>query len=119
MGTSKSQQGKRLGEMLRIMKLTQTEFAKRIGYNQSHISQMIQGKKAISPELLVALAENYKTVNFNWLIAGRGEMFENTNEHTENILKEPATQYNIENQMETVKELIVSMQKEIKKLKNE
>lgn len=55
--------------------ITQTELATRLTVTQSHISQMLTGKKPISKKRAQQLAELYG-LSYSWLLTGEGEMMQ-------------------------------------------
>lgn len=68
---------KRLYELRRIKKLSQKEFGEGINLSQNHISSIEKGVRNITPRILDDICRVYN-VNKDWLIDGKGEMFDNT-----------------------------------------
>lgn len=73
-----SQEGERLKQLRKTLKVKQGDFAKKISTTQGHISDIENGRKNLSDRTikLICLEEwNGKYVNENWLKNGTGEMF--------------------------------------------
>ncbi len=65
------------GNLLQIreyLKLTQNEFALKLGITTRSYINYERGERKLPFELLEKLCNDYN-VNLNWLIAGKGEMF--------------------------------------------
>jgi transcriptional regulator with XRE-family HTH domain len=54
--------------------ISQSEFARTLGFAPSFISGIERDKKDVSRELLQKLLQIYH-VNINWLLSGEGKMF--------------------------------------------
>lgn len=64
----------RIKKLRNTLKLSQLEFAERIGFAQSLIAQLETGNKEILPRHLKLIGSTYD-VRFDWLVTGDGEMF--------------------------------------------
>lgn len=62
----------RLIELLKAKRMTQTEFAKRLGTSPTYLGAM---RKAMPAEKLKKVYEMFPDLNQNWLLYGEGEMF--------------------------------------------
>ena len=85
-----------------------------LGTNKAGISDLKQGRKKLSIEIIRRMKYSYPLININWLITGEGEMFE------VHIKKMPET--GNESPMSQPLELInklLEQAKEIGKLENE
>ena len=71
------------------IKLTQSEFAKKIGVTESAICNYENGKRAISEQTLRSISREFN-VNIVWLETGKGDIFL---PEPESVLDELATQY--------------------------
>ena len=68
-------QGVRLEEIRKQIKLDKRSFVKKIGYNnETSYNSIVRGDRAISSKVLTKLLENYPQFNLNWLIGGYGSM---------------------------------------------
>lgn len=73
-----NQEGERLKQLRKALKVKQGDFAKKISTTQGHISDIENGRKNLSDRTikLICLEEwNGKYVNEDWLKNGTGEMF--------------------------------------------
>lgn len=62
----------RLLELLKVKRMTQTEFAKRLGASPTYLGAM---RKAMPAEKLKKVYEMFPDLNQNWLLYGEGDMF--------------------------------------------
>ena len=69
----------RLREARKALGLTQTDFAKRIGVTNPTISQIENGKIALTERVVIAVCREF-SINENWLRTGEGEMKAETND---------------------------------------
>ena len=67
-------QGSRLKKIRQELKLSQEEFAKKIGVSKQYISNLEADRYTLNNERLVSLAVDFK-VSLNYLLLGIGEMF--------------------------------------------
>lgn len=51
-----------------------TSFSKRIGMKQNTLSQQMTGKRGLSIDVIVGIANGYPEINLDWLITGSGGM---------------------------------------------
>lgn len=65
--------GQRIKELRKAVNMTQMDFAKKIGINQKHLSQVENGVANISRHLLSAIAAEFGA-NKEWLEIGKGPM---------------------------------------------
>lgn len=71
--------GSRLKEFRKALSLTQIEFAKKLNVSNGHVSDLEKDRKNITESLLKLLNYEFK-LNINWLITGKGEMFQETDD---------------------------------------
>jgi len=64
----------RLREIRKYKRLTQDDFAKKIGLKQGSIADWERGKSSPSIDTLVIIANSFN-INLHWLLTGQGEMF--------------------------------------------
>ncbi|MFA7074906.1 MAG: helix-turn-helix domain-containing protein [Endomicrobiaceae bacterium] len=85
------------------LKLSQIDFAKKLETNQSTISRYEKNENNPSSEILEKLSENCN-VNINWILTGKGEMFQTdiANQELEQLKKE----------IQTLKKTIDTLEKE-------
>ncbi|HBE8855031.1 TPA: helix-turn-helix transcriptional regulator [Clostridioides difficile] len=68
----------RVKEVRKIHKLTQKEFAERIGLSQNHLSYIERGKRNVFQNIINAIFLEFG-IDRDWLITGEGYMYDNTN----------------------------------------
>lgn len=56
------------------LKLTQKEFADRIGINRSHLACMENGSRVVVPRTVISICREFN-VNEEWLVNGEGDVF--------------------------------------------
>lgn len=71
-------EGFRLKEIISYLDISNIKFAKMIGKSPNYISMLITGKKKINDKLLFSITKAVPNLNKDWLLTGKGEMF-NTN----------------------------------------
>lgn len=69
-----SEAGKRVKEIRTELKMTQDEFGARIGIKKSSLSQIENGKNALTQQNIVAICKVFN-VNEPWLRTGEGDPF--------------------------------------------
>lgn len=69
-----STQGERIKKIRKELRMTQTEFGKKIGMSKQYFSKVENGVVLLNNEKLVAIGDNFH-VNLNYLLLGNGEMF--------------------------------------------
>jgi transcriptional regulator with XRE-family HTH domain len=68
------EQGKRLKEMRKFLRVNQQELAQALEVTQPFLSSIENGKSALSRNLLTNISNGYPQINTNWLLTGAGEM---------------------------------------------
>lgn len=53
------------------------EFADKLGYDRSYVSEMLNGRKGITDDFAEKVNKIFN-ININWLYTGEGEMYDNT-----------------------------------------
>ena len=65
----------RIEHVIKVMNMTARQFAAEIHVQPGTISNMMAGRNNPSLEVMKRIMERYPTLNPEWLIAGRGEMW--------------------------------------------
>ena len=102
---SNSELHSRLKAIRKTLKLNQTNFAKLLGISQTHLSSVEKGKKRFSALLFIPLKK--LNVNLDWLVDGKGSMF-----NVEDENKIPISNSEIKTAIEILLELPEDRQKE-------
>ena len=66
--------GKRIKEIRELMKMTQSDFGEKLGFNWCKIKDLETGRLKVTSEIAL-LIEKIFSVNFRWLLTGEGPMF--------------------------------------------
>lgn len=73
-----------LKEQRRVV--SDSEFAKLTGKQRSFISELIAGKRTLSEQYVLKIADVFKELNKDWLLTGNGEMLkENTSQSSDEL----------------------------------
>lgn len=75
-----SEIGKRFKELIVANNDSNKSFATKIAVNPNYISMMITGRKPISDSILYSIKKEIPSLNEEWLLHGKGTMFENVGE---------------------------------------
>ena len=67
--------GRRIAEIVHVLDIPKTDFAKKIGYDIGSMSQVYAGKRMLPAEKFVTIAEMFK-VNMNYIFRGDGPVLE-------------------------------------------
>lgn len=65
----------RLKEIRKELKLTQKEFAKKLGITDSGISRLEKGQNQLTDQMIRSICREFN-VNYSWLVSGTGDMFD-------------------------------------------
>ena len=111
------EQGIRLQQLIKALKLNQSAFAKSLGMTQPNISRMIGGGNAISVKVLNVITETYSHVNLQWLLTGEGSMFKAGTEPNR-LVKEPPPRYTAQGKgrLEELEERLERLEAEVARL---
>lgn len=93
-------------------KRTQTEFADFLGVNQNYISRYEKGKVKPSFEFLKSIAEK-ESININWLLTGKGEMFSDDDKSKSDMAREIAE---LKRDKQKINDAIVTQITDLKKI---
>ena len=78
---------KRLRHLLENERLTSSQFAKIVGYRPSSISHILSGRNKPGFDFLQEILKKFDTINPDWLILGRGEIYKTTDSVLDNSKK--------------------------------
>lgn len=82
----------RLKDIRKALRLTQKEFAARLGITDSGISRLEKGQNQLTDQLIRAICREYK-VNYEYLKNGIGEMFSDV---PQTVVDELCAQYDLD-----------------------
>lgn len=66
------------------LKLTTSEFALRVGAQPAQISHIKTGRNQVTLDIVTKILKAYPNIDSDWLLFGKGNMYKNTSETTEN-----------------------------------
>ena len=78
---------KRLRLLLENERLTSSQFAKIVGYMPSSISHILSGRNKPGFDFIQEILKKFDTINPDWLILGRGEIYKTTDRVLDNSKK--------------------------------
>ena len=78
---------KRLRHLLENERLTSSQFAKIVGYRPSSISHILSGRNKPGFDFIQEILKKFDTINPEWLILGRGEIYKTTDKVIDNSKK--------------------------------
>lgn len=82
----------RLKEIRKELRLTQKEFAKKLGITDSGISRLEKGQNQLTDQMIRSICREFN-VNYSWLVSGTGDMFV---EVPQTSIDELCTQYGLD-----------------------
>lgn len=77
--------GKRVSTLRKMLKLTQTEFAKALSIGQQALSMIENGQRDLSEKNIKLICFSYK-VSYDWLVNGTGDMFQDDDSDAQAIV---------------------------------
>lgn len=81
----------RISEVIAYSGLTSSEFADEIDVQRSNISHITSGRNKPSLDFIIKIKERFPDLDWDWLIAGKGEMLQKKVE--EPAVEKPKTQF--------------------------
>lgn len=85
-------QGERVREVRKELNLTLEKFGEKLGVKKGTISAIETNRNALTEQMTAAICREYN-VNYDYLVNGEGEMFDNL---PQTILDELCMQYNLD-----------------------
>lgn len=85
-------QGERVREIRKTLKLTLEEFGLKIGMKKGSVSAIETNRNSLTEQVAVSICREYN-VNYDYLINGEGEMFDNL---PQTVLEELCKQYDLD-----------------------
>lgn len=89
------EQRNRLKTVLKIKGIGRQQFADAIGRQIGYINQMLSGNRRVSENAVTRLIKRYKSINPDWIMEKKGEMFfpENGISDVIDVVEEPSAPY--------------------------
>ena len=74
-------QGERVKEVRKVLGLTLEKFGQKLGVGKTAISKIEKGENSLTEQMTISICREYK-VNYDYLVDGDGDMFEDLPETT-------------------------------------
>lgn len=103
-------QGERIKEIRTTLGKTLEEFGEKLGVQKSSISKIERGDRALTDQMARSICREYN-VNYDYLMTGDGEMFDNL---PETVLDELCQQYDLDEYDRFLIELYISLPAELR-----
>lgn len=101
-------QGERVKEIRKALDLTLEKFGEKLGVKKNSVSQIENGKNALTDQLSRSICREYN-VNYDFLMYGEGEMFDDL---PQTIVDEMCVQYNLNDFDKALVEMYISLSEE-------
>lgn len=103
-------QGERVREIRKELGLTLEKFGEKLGVKKNAISQLENGRNALTDQMVKAICREYN-VNYDYLMNGEGEMFDDL---PQTVLDELCVQYNLDDLDRTLVEMYIEMPEQVR-----
>lgn len=103
-------QGERVKEVRKALGLTLDKFGVKIGMKKNSISQVENGRNALTEQMAISICREYN-VNYDYLINGEGEMFDDL---PQTVLDELCAQYDLDDLDRTLVEMYIEMPEQVR-----
>lgn len=103
-------QGERIKTIRKTLGLTLEKFGEKLGVTKVAISNIEKENRNLTEQMALAICREYN-VNYDYLMAGEGEMFDNL---PETVLDELCLQYDLDDYDRFLVELYISLPPELR-----
>ena len=103
-------QGERVREIRKELGLTLEKFGEKLGVKKNAISQLENGRNALTDQMVKAICREYN-VNYDYLMNGEGEMFDDL---PQTVLNELCAQYDLDDLDRTLVEMYIEMPEQVR-----
>lgn len=103
-------QGERVREIRKELGLTLEKFGEKLGVKKNAISQLENGRNALTDQMVKAICREYN-VNYDYLMNGEGEMFDDL---PQTVLDELCAQYDLDDLDRTLVEMYIEMPEQVR-----
>ncbi len=102
----------RIGLLLKVKDVTAAKFADMIGVQPSNISHILSGRNKPSLDFVIKVCETFPDISLQWLLFGRGNMFQSESEQivSENKPVETKVEFNERQTQHEVQDLFSGLQ---------
>lgn len=102
--------GERVKEIRKALGLTLDKFGEKLGVTKQTVSRIENGVNNLTDQMALAICREYN-VNYDYLMTGEGEMFDNL---PETVLDELCQQYDLDEYDRFLIELYISLPAELR-----
>lgn len=103
-------QGERVREIRKELGLTLEKFGEKLGVKKNAISQLENGRNALTDQMVKAICREYN-VNYDYLMDGEGEMFDDL---PQTVLDELCAQYDLDDLDKSLVEMYLEMPEQVR-----
>lgn len=103
-------QGERVREIRKELGLTLEKFGEKLGVKKNAISQLENGRNALTDQMVKAICREYN-VNYDYLMNGEGEMFDDL---PQTVLDELCAQYDLDDLDRNLVEMYLEMPDQVR-----
>lgn len=103
-------QGERVREIRKELGLTLEKFGEKLGVKKNAISQLENGRNALTDQMAKAICREYN-VNYDYLMNGEGEMFDDL---PQTVLDELCAQYDLDDLDRALVEMYIEMPEQVR-----
>lgn len=104
-------QGERVRQIRKALDLTLEKFGERLGVGKTAFSKIEKGERSLTDQMALAICREYN-VNYDYLIYGDGEMFDNL---PETIMDELCAQYDLDDLDRALIEIYITLPADFRK----
>lgn len=103
-------QGERVREVRKSLNMTLDKFGEKLGVKKAAISAIENGNRNITEQMVKSICREYN-VNYDYLIYGKGDMFDDL---PQTILDELCAQYNLDELDRQIVDIYISLPKQLR-----
>ena len=103
-------QGERVKEIRKALGLTLDKFGEKVGVKKQTVSRIENGVNNVTDQMVLSICREFN-VNYDYLMNGEGEMFDDL---PQTVLDELCVQYNLDNLDRTLVEMYLEMPDQVR-----
>lgn len=103
-------QGERVKEIRKALGLTLDKFGEKVGVKKQTVSRIENGVNNVTDQMVLSICREFN-VNYDYLINGEGEMFDDL---PQTVLDELCAQYDLDDLDRTLVEMYIEMPEQVR-----
>lgn len=103
-------QGERVKEVRKALGLTLDKFGEKVGVKKQTVSRIENGVNNVTDQMVLSICREFN-VNYDYLINGEGEMFDDL---PQTVLDELCAQYDLDDLDRTLVEMYIEMPEQVR-----